>query len=290
MASKKPALGRGLDAILIDNEEQKEENGVRMIRLSEVEPNPDQPRKIFDTEPLEALAESISQHGVIQPVVVRPKDGMYMIVTGERRWRAARMAGLSEIPVIIIEADDKKAAELALVENIQRKDLNPVEEARGYAALIDEFSYTQEEIAKKIGRSRSAVTNSLRLLDLPPKALDYLASGELSEGHAKVLLSLKDSEKIENAAETVVSKGLSVRDTEKLVKFLSSVKEEEEIKVVHDVDHTKALERKVQSIIGHTVKIVQNGKKSSINIGFSDNDDLENILSLLCGDKIKNEL
>ncbi len=290
MAGKKPALGRGLDAILIDNEEQKEENGVRMIRLSEVEPNPDQPRKIFDTEPLEALAESISQHGVIQPVVVRPKDGMYMIVTGERRWRAARMAGLSEIPVIIIEADDKKAAELALVENIQRKDLNPVEEARGYAALIDEFSYTQEEIAKKIGRSRSAVTNSLRLLDLPPKALDYLASGELSEGHAKVLLSLKDSEKIENAAETVVSKGLSVRDTEKLVKFLSSVKEEEEIKVVHDVDHTKALERKVQSIIGHTVKIVQNGKKSSINIGFSDNDDLENILSLLCGDKIKNEL
>lgn len=290
MAGKKPALGRGLDAILIDNEEQKEENGVRMIRLSEVEPNPDQPRKIFDTEPLEALAESISQHGVIQPVVVRPKDGMYMIVTGERRWRAARMAGLSEIPVIIIEADDKKAAELALVENIQRKDLNPVEEARGYAALIDEFSYTQEEIAKKIGRSRSAVTNSLRLLDLPPKALDYLASGELSEGHAKVLLSLKDREKIENAAETVVSKGLSVRDTEKLVKFLSSVKEEEEIKVVHDVDHTKALERKVQSIIGHTVKIVQNGKKSSINIGFSDNDDLENILSLLCGDKIKNEL
>lgn len=290
MAGKKPALGRGLDAILIDNEEQKEENGVRMIRLSEVEPNPDQPRKIFDTEPLEALAESISQHGVIQPVVVRPKDGMYMIVTGERRWRAARMAGLSEIPVIIIEADDKKAAELALVENIQRKDLNPVEEARGYAALIDEFSYTQEEIAKKIGRSRSAVTNSLRLLDLPPQALDYLASGELSEGHAKVLLSLKDSEKIENAAETVVSKGLSVRDTEKLVKFLSSVKEEEEIKVVHDVDHTKALERKVQSIIGHTVKIVQNGKKSSINIGFSDNDDLENILSLLCGDKIKNEL
>lgn len=290
MAGKKPALGRGLDAILIDNEEQKEENGVRMIRLSEVEPNPDQPRKIFDTEPLEALAESISQHGVIQPVVVRPKDGMYMIVTGERRWRAARMAGLSEIPVIIIEADDKKAAELALVENIQRKDLNPVEEARGYAALIDEFSYTQEEIAKKIGRSRSAVTNSLRLLDLPPKALDYLASGELSEGHAKVLLSLKDSEKIENAAETVISKGLSVRDTEKLVKFLSTVKEEEEIKVVHDVDHTKALERKVQSIIGHTVKIVQNGKKSSINIGFSDNDDLENILSLLCGDKIKNEL
>ena len=290
MAGKKPALGRGLDAILIDNEEQKEESGVRMIRLSEVEPNPDQPRKIFDTEPLEALAESISQHGVIQPVVVRPKDGMYMIVTGERRWRAARMAGLSEIPVIIIEADDKKAAELALVENIQRKDLNPVEEARGYAALIDEFSYTQEEIAKKIGRSRSAVTNSLRLLDLPPKALDYLASGELSEGHAKVLLSLKDSEKIENAAETVVSKGLSVRDTEKLVKFLLSVKEEEEIKVVHDVDHTKALERKVLSIIGHTVKIVQNGKKSSINIGFSDNDDLENILSLLCGDKIKNEL
>jgi ParB family chromosome partitioning protein len=262
---------------------------VTVVRLAEVEPNPTQPRKVFETEPLEALAESIAQHGIIQPIVVRPKDGMYMIVTGERRWRAARMAGLSEVPVIIIEADDRKAAELALVENLQRKDLNPVEEARAYADLIEEYSYTQEEIAKKVGRSRSSVTNSLRLLDLPDAVLEKLAYGEILEGHAKVLLSLKDSTMIEKAAEIVVMKDLSVRDTEKLVKTMSE-EPKEIVKVVYDVDHTKILEQRVQSIIGHTVKIVQNGKKSSINIGFSDNDDLERILELLCGDKYKEEL
>ena len=287
---KKPALGRGLDAILIDNDEQKEQNGVSVVRISEVEPNPDQPRKSFEHEPLEALAESIAQHGIIQPIVVRPRDGMYMIVTGERRWRAARMAGLSEVPVMIIEADDKKAAELALVENIQRKDLNPVEEAQAYADLIEEYSYTQEEISKKVGRSRSSIANSLRLLDLPDAVLEKLAQGELSEGHAKVLLGIKDAEKLEKAAETVISRELSVRETEKLVKALNETKEEPEVRIVYDVDHTKALEQKVQSIIGHRVKIVQNGKKSSINIGFSDNDDLEKILTLLCGEQFTNEL
>ncbi len=292
MASKpkKQALGRGLDAILIDNEEQKEQNGVSVVRISEVEPNPDQPRKNFENEPLEALAESISQHGIIQPILVRPKNGMYMIITGERRWRAARMAGLSEVPVIITEADDKKAAELALVENIQRKDLNPVEEARAYADLINEYSYTQEEIAKKVGRSRSSITNSLRLLELPETVLQHLAAGSISEGHAKVLLSIKDQEKLEKAAETVISRDLSVRETEKLAKELNNEKEKDVVRVVYDVDHTKALEQRVQSIIGHTVKIVQNGKRSSINIGFSDNDDLEKILSLLCGEQFINEL
>lgn len=292
MASKpkKQALGRGLDAILIDNEEQKEQNGVSVVRISEVEPNPDQPRKNFENEPLEALAESISQHGIIQPILVRPKNGMYMIITGERRWRAARMAGLSEVPVIITEADDKKAAELALVENIQRKDLNPVEEARAYADLINEYSYTQEEIARKVGRSRSSITNSLRLLELPETVLQHLAAGSISEGHAKVLLSIKDQEKLEKAAETVISRDLSVRETEKLAKELNNEKEKDVVRVVYDVDHTKVLEQRVQSIIGHTVKIVQNGKRSSINIGFSDNDDLEKILSLLCGEQFINEL
>ena len=287
---KKPALGRGLDAILIDNDEQKEQNGVCVVRLSEVEPNPEQPRKAFENEPLESLAESIAQHGIIQPIVVRRRGDMYMIITGERRWRAARMAGLSEVPVMIIEADDKKAAELALVENIQRKDLNPVEEAQAYADLIEEYSYTQEEISKKVGRSRSSIANALRLLDLPEKVLEKLAQGEISEGHAKVLLGIKESEKLEKAAEAVVSRELSVRETEKLVKSLNEKKEEPEERVVYDVDHTKALEQKVQSIIGHRVKIVQNGKKSSINIGFSDNDDLQKILSLLCGEKFTNEL
>jgi ParB family chromosome partitioning protein len=289
-SKKMGGLGRGLDAILTDNmEETKESGGVTVVRLTEVEPNPEQPRKNFDTEPLEALAESISQHGIIQPIVVRPKDGMYMIVTGERRWRAARMAGLSEVPVIVIEADDRKAAELALVENIQRKDLNPVEEARAYADLIDEYSYTQEEIAKKVGRSRSSIANSLRLLDLPEAVLEKLAEGALSEGHAKVVLSIKDKDTLEKAAETVIAKELSVRETEKLVKALLEAPKPE-VRVVYDVDHTKILEQKVQSIIGHTVKIVQNGKKSSIKIGFSDNDDLEKILILLCGDKFNDEL
>ena len=214
-SKKTGGLGRGLDAILTDNSEEQKEGGVTIVRLTEVEPNPAQPRKSFETEPLEALAESISQHGIIQPIVVRPKDGMYMIVTGERRWRAARMAGLSEVPVIIIEADDRKAAELALVENLQRKDLNPVEEARAYADLIEEYSYTQEEIAKKVGRSRSSVTNSLRLLDLPDAVLEKLALGEITEGHAKVLLGIKDAEKLTKAAETVIAKELSVRETEK---------------------------------------------------------------------------
>ncbi len=289
-SKKTGGLGRGLDAILTDNsEDSKDSGGVTVVRLTEVEPNPTQPRKVFENEPLEALAESIAQHGIIQPIVVRPKDGMYMIVTGERRWRAARMAGLSEVPVIIIEADDRKAAELALVENLQRKDLNPVEEARAYADLIEEYSYTQEEIAKKVGRSRSSITNSLRLLDLPDAVLEKLAYGEILEGHAKVLLSLKDAEKIEKAAEIVIAKELSVRDTEKLVKAMSE-EPKETVKIVYDVDHTKVLEQRVQSIIGHTVKIVQNGKKSSINIGFSDNDDLERILCMLCGDKYKEEL
>jgi ParB family chromosome partitioning protein len=286
---KTGGLGRGLDAILTDNNEEKENSGVSVVRLTEVEPNPDQPRKNFDNEPLEALAESISQHGIIQPIVVRPKDGMYMIVTGERRWRAARMAGLSEVPVIVIEADDRKSAELALVENIQRKDLNPVEEARAYADLMEEYSYTQEEIATKVGKSRSSVANSLRLLDLPDTVLEKLAGGELSEGHAKVLLGIKDQQKLEKAAEIVIAKELSVRETEKLVKSMNQELPTEP-RVVTDVDHTKILEQKVQSIIGHTVKIVQNGKKSSINIGFSDNDDLEKILTLLCGDKLNNEL
>ena len=288
-SKKTGGLGRGLDAILTDNNEEQKEGGVTIVRLTEVEPNPAQPRKRFETEPLEALAESISQHGIIQPIVVRPKDGMYMIVTGERRWRAARMAGLSEVPVIIIEADDRKAAELALVENLQRKDLNPVEEARAYADLIEEYSYTQEEIAKKVGRSRSSVTNSLRLLDLPDAVLEKLALGEITEGHAKVLLGIKDAEKLTKAAETVIAKELSVRETEKLVKALNE-EPKETVRIINDVDHTKILEQKVQSIIGHTVKIVQNGKKSSINIGFSDNDDLERILRLLCGDKYNDEL
>ena len=240
MTQKKKALGRGLDAILVDNREQPEaDGGITMVRISDVEPNTDQPRKAFDSSELETLSESIAQYGMIQPITVRMIDGMYQIITGERRWRAARMAGLSEIPVIVISADDKKAAELALVENIQRSDLNPIEEALGFSSLIEEYGLTQEEAAKRIGRSRTAVTNSLRLLSLPESVKKMIETGELSTGHAKVLLGLSDPETMEMAAKQVVSRSLSVRDTEKLVKLLNTKPAVEPVKIAYDPHHTR---------------------------------------------------
>ena len=285
---KKKALGRGLDAILVDiytPEAEENKQGVTMVRISEVEPNANQPRKAFDPSELEMLAESINQYGMIQPITVRSVDGMYQIITGERRWRAARMAGLSEVPVIIITADDKKVAELALVENIQRRDLNPIEEAMGFAALIEEYGLTQEEAAKRIGKSRSAVTNILRLLNLPQSVRKMIESGELSTGHAKVLLGMSDSASIEKAALQIVARGLSVRDTEKLVKMMeeAATKKTEE-KIVRDVDHTRALELLVQKQLGRTIKINESGKKRSITIGYSDNEDLDKLLTILCGE------
>lgn len=293
MTQKKKALGRGLDAILVDNSSpDTAEGGITMVRIGDVEPKADQPRKSFDMAELEALSESISQHGMIQPITVRMVDGMYQIITGERRWRAARMAGLSEVPVIVITADDKKAAELALVENIQRSDLNPIEEALGYASLIEEYGLTQEETAKRIGKSRTAITNSLRLLSLPDEVRKLVESGELSTGHAKVLLGIAVPERMEAAAKQVISRELSVRDTEKLVKLWNAAAQTEEkpVKIVRDVDHTRALELLVQKQLGRTVKISEKGKKHTLSIGYSDNEDLETLLKMLCGDSILDNL
>ena len=285
---KLTGLGRGLDAILVDSDYSPSGDSITSVRINDVEPNREQPRKQFPTEELEALSDSIVKYGVISPITVRRVGERYVIIAGERRWRAARMAGLSEIPVIIISADDKKAAEIALVENIQRSDLNPVEEAQAYAALIDQYGLTQEEVAEQIGKSRSSVTNSLRLLDLPDAVLSMLAAGKLSSGHAKVLLGIKDGEKLQAAAEKVAELELSVRETEKLVKqLLAGPKPEKELP---PIDYTKALETAIQEKIGRTVKIKQNGVKSSITIGFSDNNDLETVLRLLCGDEFVNSL
>ena len=284
---KLTGLGRGLDAILVDSDYTSGDS-ITSVRINDVEPNREQPRKQFSQEELEALSDSIVKYGVISPITVRRVGERYVIIAGERRWRAARMAGLSEIPVIIISADDKKAAEIALVENIQRSDLNPVEEAQAYAALIDQYGLTQEEVAEQIGKSRSSVTNSLRLLDLPDAVLSMLAAGTLSSGHAKVLLGIKDGEKLKTAAEKVAELELSVRETEKLVKsLLAEPKPEKELPAI---DYTKALETSVQQKLGRTVKIKQNGVKSSITIGFSDNNDLETVLRLLCGDDFVNSL
>ena len=291
MAQKKKGLGRGLDDIFLDNHTpETADGGITMVRIGDVEPNAEQPRKNFDATELEALAESIGMYGMIQPITVRAvESGMYQIVTGERRWRAARMAGLSEVPVIIIVADDKKAAEMALVENIQRSDLNPIEEALGYAALIEEYGLTQEETAKRIGKSRSAITNALRLLNLPEAVRKMVEEDELSTGHAKVLLGLNNQDRMEELANQIIIRDLSVRDTEKLVKMMNEPPKAEP-EVIRDVDHTRALEVLVQKTLGRTVKISEKGKNHSITIGYSDNEDLENLLKLLCGDSILEQL
>lgn len=284
MAMKKGVLGRGLDAILLDTSDISD-NGTTVLRISDVEPNSDQPRKNFDPEELASLADSIAEYGLIQPITVRRDGDRYKIIAGERRWRAARMAGLSEIPVSVISADDKKASEIALVENIQRKDLDPIEEAEAFASLIEDYGLTQEDVGRRIGRSRSAVANSLRLLELPAEVRKYLSDGSLSEGHAKVLLGIKDKSRIASAAETVVIRSLSVRETEKLVREINFPKPTEQKFVSTQPDYTRELERKLTTHLGRTVKIVEKGEKSSLSIGFSDNNDLETVLRLLCGDE-----
>lgn len=291
MALKKGVLGRGLDAILLDNNSENQ-GGTTVLRVSDIEPSADQPRKNFNVEELSSLADSIKEYGLIQPITVRRVGERYQIIAGERRWRAARMAGLSEVPVSIISADDKKAAEMALVENIQRSDLDPIEEAEAFSSLIEEYGLTQEEVGRRTGRSRTSVTNTLRLLELPKAVRKMLSDGTLSEGHAKVLMGLKDDAKIENAAQSVVARGLSVRETEKLVRELMAPARptQSKTRTAEANEYSRQLERKLTTKLARPVKIVQNGEKSSLNIGFTDNKDLEKILVLLCGEDFVNSL
>lgn len=292
MASKmKTGLGKGLDSIFIDNTAPSG-GGNGLVRLSEIQPRRDQPRKNFDLESLQQLADSIAEHGLLQPVVVREAlGGYYEIIAGERRWRAAKMAGLSEIPVTILSADDRKASELAIVENVQREDLNPMEEAQAYKKLQEEYGLTQDKVASAVGKSRSAVANTLRLLDLPEEAGALVASGKLSEGHAKVLLGTTYEEDLIKAAKEVAEKGLSVRETEALVKRLnaSSAAEEAE-ETLKDfpvkVNYTKVLEEKAGRMLGRRVSINGRGKTRRLELFYEDREDLENLLKVLCGDRI----
>ena len=224
MAAKKPALGRGLDSLFADTTGGRIEETPNSIAISEIQPDKNQPRKNFDQAALEELAESIKEHGILQPLLLRPtQDGMgYQIVAGERRWRAAKLAGLTEIPAIIKELTEKEAAELALVENLQREDLGPVEEAHGYQNLAENYGLTQEEISKRVGKSRPVITNALRLLSLQPQVLQYLAEGKISTGHAKVLLAVENEEQQARVATAVIEQRLSVRETEKLLKKLKA--------------------------------------------------------------------
>ena len=281
MANNK-GLGRGLGALLGDfAEETTEQSAYRLLPIYKVEPNPDQPRQDFDEEELQALSESISIHGVIQPLTVRElSSGYYQIIAGERRWRAARQAGLSEVPAVVIEADDKKAMELALIENLQRQDLNPVEEALGYQSLMSDYGLTQEETASRVGKSRPAVANALRLLNLSSEVLEKVRSGELSAGHARAILSLKSEKQQIDAMKKILALALSVRQAETLCKnMLKEPKPEKEVTLA--VNYVAECEKSLSKHLGRGVKIVNGKRKGRFELEFYGQDDLQVLLDAL---------
>ena len=282
MASKKPSgLGRGLGALLGDDVMKTEAQGALTLPITDVESNSSQPRKYFDDAALAELADSIRQHGIIQPLTVRKlSSGYYQIIAGERRWRAARLAGLKEVPVTVIEADDRKAAELAMIENLQREDLNPIEEAAGYRTLIDQYHMTQEEAANRVGKSRSAVTNVLRLLDLAPEVQQLVENGQLSAGHARALVPLSPVKQIQ-AANAIVESGLSVRQAELLAKRLSADEKPEKKPIADEVDYTAEAQKDLASRLGRGVKIVTGRKKGRIELEYYGMDDLNELLEAL---------
>ena len=286
-------LGRQFYDILDDN--SLGSGSGKSIRLSDIEPRRDQPRKTFEKEALEALADSIAEYGVLQPIIVKENSdipGLYEIIAGERRWRAAKMAGLTEIPAVVFDGDELKAAQVALIENIQREDLNPVEEAMGYGSLIEKFGMTQEEVAKQVGKSRSAVANMLRLLDLPAEVLEMLRSGDLSAGHARALLGLPTEESMLEIAQRILQKNLSVREVEALVnriKNLQSIEGKEETVPTQVKVHMKELEHRATSTLGRKVRISRSARKKVVELSYDNDEDLEALLQMLCGNDIFNE-
>lgn len=281
MANNK-GLGKGLGALLGDfTDEPLEQSAYRELPIYKVEPNPDQPRRQFDEGELQALADSISVHGVIQPLTVREMpNGYYQIIAGERRWRAARISGLSDIPVVVIEADDKKAMELALIENLQRQDLNPVEEAMGYQSLIEEYGLTQEETADRVGKSRPAVANTLRLLSLSPEVLEKLKQGQLTAGHARAILTLKSEKKQLEAAQKIIALALSVRQAETLCKNMLKEKPQQ-TDITFAVDYVAECEKSLSKHLGRGVKIINGKRKGKFELEFYGEEDLQNLLDTL---------
>lgn len=275
-------LGRGLGALLGDfTEESPDKSAYRELPIYKIEPNASQPRREFDQEALEALAESIRVHGILQPLTLRQlESGYYQIIAGERRWRAARMAGLTDVPAIVVEADDRKAMELALIENLQRQDLNPIEEAKGYQTLIEEYSLTQEEVSAQVGKSRPAVANALRLLSLCPEVLEKLEGGQITPGHARALLSLKSEKLQKEAAQKVIALSLSVRQTETLCKNL--LKEPPAPKpVTMEVNYVAECEKSLSKHLGRGVKIISGKKKGRFELEFYGQEDLQALLDQL---------
>ena len=303
MAEKKSrgGLGRDLYDIFGDNDSSSsKEAGAEKIKITNISPRKDQPRKTFEKEALELLADSISKYGVLQPILVR-EDGFsansYEIIAGERRWRAAKLAGLSEIPAIVIDGDELKTAQISIIENVQREDLNPVEEAMAYNALIEKFGLKQDEVAQQVGKNRSTVANMLRLLDLPDEALDMLRDGEISTGHARTLLALENEDAIVPLAKKIVENNMSVREVENAVKKLNAISEDEgeaEIAAPSPYkmmarSHMRELERRSMEALGRKVRILQTSRKRVVELSFDSNDDLEVLLTAICGQEIFSE-
>ena len=292
MAKKQSGLGRDLYSLFDDNLIEDKKDSGTTLKIADIEPRKDQPRKLFEREALEALADSISNYGVLQPIIVHENTaypGKYEIIAGERRWRAAQMAGLSEIPVVILTGDELKMAQVSLIESLQREDLNPVEEDAAYLDLIDKFGLTQDAVAKQVGKSRSAITNTLRLLDLPDEVLELLRSGELSAGHARALLGLNDKDSMAALAHKIIDKQLSVREVESMIKKLNAFKpvDDDDELMLEGVNHRKIymkeLERKLRETLGRKAKIAYTPKKKVLELSFDSDEDLENLLTAICG-------
>ena len=282
--SKELGLGRGLNALLGDPDLQPQGEGAVSIPISQVEPGLNQPRKRFDPEALADLAQSIRLHGIIQPLTVRRlASGYYQIIAGERRWRAAKEAGLSEVPALIIEADDRKVMELALIENLQREDLNPAEEARGYQSLMEDYGLTQEQVAQRMGKSRPAIANTLRLLALPQDLMELVESGQLSAGHARAILAAPTAALQRQAAKKVIQGQLSVRQTEALVKALQKERQDKPKEQPQLQLYLGELEKDLSGRFGRKVTISHKGKRGKIQLEYYDSQDLEGLLALLQG-------
>lgn len=282
MAVKKSGLGRGFDAIFADNsvEDISTGNSTTKVKLLDIEPNREQPRKQFDEDALAELSDSIAQHGVLQPLLVRPMpDGGYQLVAGERRWRASRMAGLTEVPVVIRDLTDAQVAELALVENLQRENLNPLEEANGYKELSEKFGYTQEKISEIVGKSRPSIANALRILNLPESVQEMVSNGNLSMGHARAILSLEDDKMKTDLAKLVIANDLSVRETERIARNM--VKEApKKSKAKKRNPYYDEAELALSEVLGRKVKITKSSKKGALEIEFFDDADLKKLLKI----------
>jgi ParB family transcriptional regulator, chromosome partitioning protein len=278
--NKKFGLGKGLGALIPEEDTNMENNAVMKIEMNLIKANENQPRKNFDEEKIEQLAESIKEHGIVQPIVLKKEGNTYTIVAGERRWRASKSIGLKEIPAVVMELTDKQVLEISLIENIQREDLNPIEEAIAYKKLIDEFNLTQEVLSKRIGKSRTAVTNCLRLLNLDERVQDYLIDGVISEGHGRTLLAVPDKDTQYMLAQKVIDEGLNVRDTEKFIKSLGKEKKEKNSKSKDNI-YFVDIKDKLQDYFGTKVSLINKKNKGKIEIEYYSEDDLQRILDIL---------